>query len=38
MKYELDLKDTKKVEDKTLYRIVALKNFSDIKKAIKVGI
>lgn len=37
MKYELDLKDTKKVEGKTLYRIVALKNFSDIKKSDKGG-
>lgn len=37
MKYELDLKDTIKVEGKTLYRIVALKNFSDIKKGDKGG-
>ena len=32
MKYELDLKDTKKVEGKTLYRIVALKKNFRYKK------
>lgn len=34
-KYKLDLEDTKQVDGKTLYRIIALKNYTNIKKGCK---